>query len=156
MKQVLTDLSAHYQCETELCTDKELAYRQWGDNSILSNLPVKYFDVPSVKLLEWDTDNVFKGVPTEYFLQTGKPKNYSEVKKLLSGDGEGLLGLLSLLRRLRNWNPEPIGYLNSVLFGQVYNNLFVQQTPTSYLIGYDDEFVRRQNAKPPISGGTPW
>jgi len=102
MKTVLGDLALQYGCETQLCTDKELAYRQWGDNSILSKLPSKYFDEPSAELLSWDTNGIFKGVPTEFVLQTGKPLNYSQTKAALSSDGQGILGLLSLLRRIRS------------------------------------------------------
>jgi hypothetical protein len=156
MKTVLGDLSKAYGCETEFCTDKELAYRQWGDNSILGKLPSQYFDTEDAKLIDWDTKGIFKGVPTEYNLQTGKKLNYTQTKSMLSTDGEGILGLLSLLRRLRNNDKDTIGYLNRVLLGQAYSNLIVRSTASQYLLGYEDSLVKRQNTKPSINAGTPW
>lgn len=137
MSTILGDLSVFYKCETQYCTDKELAYRQWGDNSILAKLPQKYFDEDSATLLQWDTNNVFKGVPSEYVLQTGASLSYGEVKTLLSSDDDGVMGLLSLLRRIRTKRNSPIvGYLNRVLLGQTYNGLLVQVPISDYIIGY--------------------
>jgi hypothetical protein len=72
MSAILTTLSAFYKCESALCSDKELAYRQWGSNDIMSRLPKDYFDVDSAEVLDWDTKDIFNRVPSEYALQTGR------------------------------------------------------------------------------------
>lgn len=81
---------------------------------------------------------------------------YEETKLILSYDGTGILGLFSLLKRLRMNDLVIVDYLNYVLIGQQYGGLIVSKTSNEYLLGYSDQFLQKQLNRNIIEGGKPW
>lgn len=123
----------------------------------MSNLPPQYFNVTSATLLSWDAKNIFNGVPTEYALYNGRKIEYERVKSILSYDNDGILGLFSLLKKVKGDDSEQIiPYLGNVLLGQAYGKLIVKKKTAEYLLGYVDPLLEIKSSKESIDGGTPW
>lgn len=86
------DFNQQYSCRNNHCDFEELAYRQWGSNDILNNLPLKYFPNKSSSILDWGSGNLFHKYNVEYWAVSGKTLNFSEVQKIMTYDEYGVLG----------------------------------------------------------------